>query len=150
MRLSSSSSSPDCELTSAMAESSSRLMALPWPLPPMRLVMRRSAGSMRVQVRMGTSILIMWTEGTTNARQNLAPMVLGMISERTRMSIVRMMAKTVSPLLSEMTSHWAPAPAAPMVWAMVLRVRMADRGVSTFSFILAKWGAYFFPEVSSV
>lgn len=95
MRLSSSSSSPDCELTSAMADSSSRLMAFPWPLPPMSLVRTRRAGRMRVQVRTKIKTLSMFVDGAANERQNLAPMVLGMISERTRMSKVRVTAKAV-------------------------------------------------------
>lgn len=132
MRLSSSSSSPDCELTSAMADSSSRLMAFPWPLPPMSLVRTRRAGRMRVQVRTKIKTLSMFVDGAANERQNLSPMVLGMISERTRMSKVRVTAKTVSPVSPEMAIHWAPAPAAPMVWAMVFSVRIADRGYLRF------------------
>ncbi len=105
MRLSSSSSSPDCELTSAMADSSARLMALPWPLPPMRLVMMRRAGSMSVYVRMIIIPLSMWVLGAANERQNLAPSVLGMISERMRMRMVSAPAKMASPVFPWRAFH---------------------------------------------
>jgi hypothetical protein len=58
---------------------------------------------------------------------------LGIISENTRIRSVKMaeiIPKYTSP---KSLVAWAPAPAAPTVWAMVLRDSMAARGLSISS-----------------
>ena len=75
-------------------------------------------------------------------------MVFGMISEKMRMSSV-MMAET-SPnhwLPNRMLACW-PTPAAPTVFAIVFRERMAVRGRSGLSLSFAKMMAFRSPSSS--
>ncbi len=49
----------------------------------------------------------------------------------------------------KMIRTWAPTPAAPMVWAMVLRVRIAASGRSRLSFIRSRVTPIFLPRSMS-
>ena len=70
-------------------------------------------------------------DGMASERQYEAPIVLGMISESTRIRSVRM--TEITPKYSSPKSFIdsAPTPAEPMVWAMVLSERIAPTGRST-------------------
>ena len=63
-------------------------------------------------------------------RQYIAPSVLGMISETKRIRSVRTAEVTASTSDPQRRCASAPTPAAPTVWAMVLRLRIAARGRS--------------------
>ena len=80
---------------------------------------------------MKISTRIILVDGMASERQYEAPMVFGMISERTKINSVRM--ADMSPKYSSPKSliDSAPTPADPMVCAMVLRERMAPTGRST-------------------
>ena len=68
--------------------------------------------------------------GTASGRAYVAPMVFGMISEMTSTSSVSTADVAPTQALPKTTIDWAPTPAAPTVWAMVLSVRMAASGRS--------------------
>lgn len=61
-------------------------------------------------------------------------MVLGMISERNRISSVITAEAIPSHPSPKTTVTWAPTPVAPTVWAMVLSVRIAASGWSILCF----------------
>src|SRR5690606_30322888 len=65
-----------------------------------------------------------------NCFQYVAPIVLGMISEKTR--IIRVKSPDTAPteISSKTISACAPTPAAPTVWDIVLRESIAERGRS--------------------
>ena len=66
--------------------------------------------------------------------QYVAPIVLGIISEKNKIKMVRI-TEVIASIFSDgyklVTS--APTPAAPIVWAIVFKVRIADNGLSIFS-----------------
>jgi hypothetical protein len=68
-----------------------------------------------------------------------------MISVKTRIASVRAAAKMASPVLPEIRAYSAPAPAAPMVWAMVLRVRIAESGRSMSALSASMRTAHLWP-----
>lgn len=80
-----------------------------------------------------TSRLMKRALGTLSWRQYTAPRVLGTISEPNRISRVMTAENTPNQASPNTIVAWAPAPMAPTVWAMVLRVRMAasDRSRSS-------------------
>ena len=69
--------------------------------------------------------------GMESALQYVAPRVFGMISEKTRITNVRTAEKRAIHPSPKTSSAIAPPMAAPTVWAMVLRVRIAEMGSST-------------------
>lgn len=80
---------------------------------------------------MKISTLIILVDGIASERQYDAPMVLGMISESTRINSVRIadiIPKYSSP---KILIDSAPTPAEPMVCAIVLSDRIAPTGRST-------------------
>ena len=76
-----------------------------------------------------------WAAGLPNRCQNVAPIVLGMISEKSRMMSVRTPVNTPIHTWPNTRPAIAPPSAAPAVWAMVLSVRIAAIGSSIFCFI---------------
>ena len=75
-------------------------------------------------------------------------MVLGMISDKTRIRIVstaEIIPKYTSP--KTLTAS-APTPAEPTVWAMVFKERMAEIGLSISCFKRFINGAFFAPSCS--
>ena len=80
-------------------------------------------------MKMRTSII--FVDGMASERQYEAPMVLGMISESTKINNVRI--ADINPKYSSPKSFIdsAPTPAEPMVCAMVLSERIAPTGRST-------------------
>lgn len=80
-------------------------------------------------MKMSTRMILV--DGIASERQYEAPMVLGMISDNTRIRRVR--TADISPKYSSPKSFIdsAPTPAEPMVCAMVLSERMAPTGRST-------------------
>ena len=86
-------------------------------------------------------------DGMASVRQYEAPIVLGIISESTRMSRVRM-AEIIPKYASPKTfTDSDPTPAAPIVWATVFRVRMAATGRSTFVLYFIMSDADFAPSL---
>jgi hypothetical protein len=82
--------------------------------------------------------LIIIPETRANRLQYLAPIVLGIISEKTNIIRVRMadiIPKYISP---NILVACAPTPAAPIVCAIVFRERIADSGFSILFFNLIK------------
>jgi len=73
------------------------------------------------------------TVNLDNCIQKLAPIVFGMISEKIRISSVRMIDITVRYSSPQISWAWAPTQAAPTVCAKVLRVSMAASGRSILS-----------------
>ena len=91
-----------------------------------------------------TRISMLRTANGASRRQLFAPIVFGMISEKTKIARVISAAMTDShptdkprksnPLwLPNTLEAWAPTPIAPTVWAIVLSVRIADNGLSISS-----------------
>lgn len=80
---------------------------------------------------MKMSTRITFVDGMASERQYDAPMVLGIISESTRINSVRI--ADINPKYSSPKSFIdsAPTPAEPMVCAIVLSERMAPTGRST-------------------
>ena len=65
------------------------------------------------------------------------------------MSTVMMTEPRATQSLPKIFKICAPVPAAPMVWAMVLRVRIAASGRSMFSFISLSLRPDFLPALAS-
>ena len=82
------------------------------------------------QISGGNIVAIIWVRDF----QNVAPMVFGMISDRTSINSVRTAENIASDASPKTIAACAPAPAAPTVWATVLRLRIAARGRSTSFF----------------
>ena len=85
-----------------------------------------------------TIVFIIVPETNANPLQYLAPIVLGIISEKTNIKSVRMaeiIPKYKSP---NILVACAPTPAAPIVCAIVFKVSIADNGLSIFFFNLIK------------
>ena len=77
--------------------------------------------------------------GRASCLQNVAPMVLGMISDSTSTAKVSAAAKMPTARPPPKTrSASAPLTVAPTVWAMVFRVRIAAIGSSICRFIRAR------------
>lgn len=97
-------------------------------------------------MKMSTRMILV--EGMASERQYDAPMVLGMISESTRINSVRM--ADISPKYSSPKSFIdsAPTPAEPMVCAMVLSERIAPTGRSTLFLYCFIKAAVLLPPVS--
>ncbi len=70
-------------------------------------------------------------------RQYTAPRVLGMISEKNRISSVSTAEAIARISEPQIPCAWAPTPAAPTVWAIVFRLRIAASGRSTSAFMAA-------------
>ena len=87
-------------------------------------------------------------EGAESAFQYAEPSVFGIISERNntaRVNIIEAIVKLSSPNCSETS---APTPAAPIVWAIVLSVRIAVRGFTeSSSFSLAHLAPFLSPAL---
>ncbi|EEX38517.1 hypothetical protein VIB_000172 [Vibrio metschnikovii CIP 69.14] len=122
-----SASSPLSLASSAMADSSSRMRGTSM-LRAKRLVIccENQTNGVRhhtIQSRITALAGASW-------RQYAAPMVLGTISDSTRMPSVNTAENTPSHWLPKTTAACAPALAAPMVWAMVFKVRIDASGRS--------------------
>jgi len=92
----------------------------------------------------------MRAHGIAILRQYDAPMVLGMISEKTRMSNVSMAEVMAKNWLPKMASLCAPTPAAPTVCEMVLSDNMAAMGLSMSCLYFLSRGAPLRPSFSSM
>ena len=89
--------------------------------------------------------LIIPADGIARLRQYDAPIVLGIISDKTsikRVSIAEIIPKYASP---NTFTDSDPTPAAPMVCATVLSVRIAATGRSTFVLYFISKDAFFAP-----
>ena len=82
---------------------------------------------------MRTSQRITRADGRASCFQKVAPRVLGIISERYRIARVNRKATRVSQRGPKTATAWAPTPAAPIVWAKVLSMRMLDMDSSRLS-----------------
>ena len=77
---------------------------------------------------------IMWTDILDKLLQYFAPIVFGIISENTNTSIVSIADTIPNDEEPKTLTASAPTPAAPIVWATVLRDNIAANGLSIFFF----------------
>ena len=80
--------------------------------------------------------------------QRDVPMVFGMISENTRISIVIMADTSPNHSLPKIIVAWRPTPAAPIVLAMVFSESIAAIGLSMFCLSLLNLAASLLPSSS--
>ena len=113
------------------AASSSRLMDEEWP--PWANMSVRRADTHTNGYSSFTIQLMICAEGKASCFQNVAPSVLGMISDKYNMARVSKTAISVSQRAPNTFDAWAPTPAAPIVWAKVLRIRILEMDLSRLS-----------------
>ena len=127
---SSSSRVPSLRPMLAKTSSSARLIVGRSVRGVIRLVRRLSGRSTGFIAT--TMIRSIYAAGFASCFQYEAPMVFGTISEKTRTARVRPAEKMPIGILWKTSAATAPPMVAPMVCAIVLRVRIAAMGSSTF------------------
>lgn len=90
--------------------------------------------------------LIVCDEILAKLLQNLAPIVLGIISDTTNINKVRIADTTPKDASPNILTACAPTPAAPMVCATVFKDKIADNGLSMLFFKSMNVFAQAFPS----